>query len=243
MKTIPAVNRLPAQGGSLCFIDPALSRHFASAPVLRLRQDPRIPGGNEFNYEEVVRNFKWEVPERFNFSRDVIDKFAKEAGERQALWYVGEEGEEVKFSYKELSDASQKAAAVVESLGLRKAVCILPKVPEWWLINLGTIRAGVILLPGTTQLTDRDIEGRLLSSGADALICDLETASKVDNLNLEHTSLKTKVVVGGTKDGWIDWGQLYDQVILETLQILASHQSSWTSPGAFLSHGCKLSQG
>ena len=83
MRAIPGVNRLPAQGGSLCFIDPALSRHFASAPVLRLRQDPRIPGGNEFNYEEVVRNFKWEVPERFNFSRDVIDKFAKEAGERQ----------------------------------------------------------------------------------------------------------------------------------------------------------------
>ena len=42
--------------------------------------------------------------------------------------YIGEEGEEVKFSYKELSEASQKAATVVESLGLQKAVCILPKV-------------------------------------------------------------------------------------------------------------------
>jgi len=184
---------------------------FASSAVLPLRQDPRIPGGNEFNYEEVARNFKWEVPERFNFSRDVIDKIASEAGERPALWYIGEEGEEVKFSYKELSEASQKAATVVESLGLQKAVCILPKVPEWWLINLGTIRAGVVLLPGTTQLTDRDIEGRLLSSGADALICDVETAAKVDNLNLDHTSLKTRVVVGGARSGWIDWGQLYDQ--------------------------------
>jgi len=191
--------------------NPTLSNNFASSTVLQLRQDPRIPGGNEFNYEEVVKNFKWEVPERFNFSRDVIDKIAKEAGERPALWYIGEEGEEVKFSYKELSEASQKAATVVESLGLQKAVCILPKVPEWWLINLGTIRAGVVLLPGTTQLTDRDIEGRLLSSGADALICDMETAAKVDNLNLDHTSLKTKVVVGGTRPGWIDWGQLYDQ--------------------------------
>ena len=42
--------------------------------------------------------------------------------------YIGEEGEEVKYSYKELSEASQKAATVVESLGLQKAVCILPKV-------------------------------------------------------------------------------------------------------------------
>ena len=42
--------------------------------------------------------------------------------------YIGEKGEEVKYSYKELSEASQKAATVVESLGLQKAVCILPKV-------------------------------------------------------------------------------------------------------------------
>ena len=62
------------------------ANHLASSAVLQLRQDPRIPGGNEFNYEEVVKNFKWEVPERFNFSRDVIDKIASEAGERPALW-------------------------------------------------------------------------------------------------------------------------------------------------------------
>ena len=66
--------------------NPTPSNNFASSTVLQLRQDPRIPGGNEFNYEEVVKNFKWEVPERFNFSRDVIDKIAKEAGERPALW-------------------------------------------------------------------------------------------------------------------------------------------------------------
>ena len=62
------------------------ANNFASSAALHLRQDPRIPGGNEFNYEEVARNFKWEVPERFNFSRDVIDKIASEAGERPALW-------------------------------------------------------------------------------------------------------------------------------------------------------------
>ena len=33
-------------------------------------------------------------------------------------------------------------------------------------------------------------------------------------MNLEHTSLKTRVVVGGTRPGWIDWGQLYEQVTL-----------------------------
>ena len=67
-------------------VNPTWAQHIASSAVLQLRQDPRIPGGNEFHYEEVARNFKWEVPERFNFSRDVIDKIAGEAGERPALW-------------------------------------------------------------------------------------------------------------------------------------------------------------
>ena len=72
----------------LRLVNPTVAKHIASSAVQRLRQDPRIPGGNEFNYEEVVRSFQWEVPEKFNFSRDVIDKFAREAGERPALWYT-----------------------------------------------------------------------------------------------------------------------------------------------------------
>ena len=37
-------------------------------------------------------------------------------------------------------------------LGVKKAMCILPRVPEWWIINLATMRQNVVLLPGTTQL-------------------------------------------------------------------------------------------
>lgn len=36
--------------------------------------------GNDFQYEEVMKNFSWEIPEYWNFSRDVIDKFASSAG-------------------------------------------------------------------------------------------------------------------------------------------------------------------
>jgi len=170
----------------------------------------------------VVRSFKWEVPEYFNFSRDVIDKFAAENGSGLALWHVsgaggdGAEPLQTTWTFSELSSASQRAATVLEGLGVQRAVCILPKVPEWWLINLGTIRAGCVLLPGTTQLTARDIEGRLLSSKADAIICDPSTAAKVDRLNMVHKDLKTRIVVGGRAaswlaPGWVDWDELYLQ--------------------------------
>jgi hypothetical protein len=38
--------------------------------------DPSLPAAGFVNYEEGVKDFKLEVPKYFNFSRDVIDKWA-----------------------------------------------------------------------------------------------------------------------------------------------------------------------
>ena len=94
------------------------------------------------------------------------------------LWYVGDEGER-KFSFEELSAASQKAANILQSLGVTRVACFLPRLPEWWIINLATIRAKVTLLPGTTQLQTKDILGRITSSQADCIIASPEVAAKV----------------------------------------------------------------
>eukprot|EP00092_Neocalanus_flemingeri_P012131 GFUD01013079.1.p1 GENE.GFUD01013079.1~~GFUD01013079.1.p1 ORF type:complete len:591 (+),score=144.42 GFUD01013079.1:69-1841(+) len=188
------------------------TRNIQSTTSLSIRQNPKeFPIGNDFSYEEVVKNFKWDVPEYFNFSRDVIDKFAETDGDRIALWFTSKEPEnELKLSFQELSVASQKAANAIASLEVKKAVCILPKVPDWWLLNLATIRANVVLLPGTTQLQEKDIEGRLVSSKADCIIADPETAWKVDQLDKSLFSLKAKIIVGGKRDGWLSWDQLYE---------------------------------
>jgi len=182
-----------------------------SVPLL-IRQNPReFAVGNDFSYEEVVKNFKWNVPEYFNFSKDVIDKFAETDGDRTALWYATSKPEqELKLSFKELSKASQKAANAITSLEVKKAICILPKIPDWWLLNIATIRAGVVLLPGTTQLQEKDIAGRLAASNADCIIADPETAWKVDQLDQSPFKLKAKIIVGGERSGWLNWNQLYD---------------------------------
>jgi len=187
-------------------------RNIQCSTQLLIRQNPKeFPLGNDFSYEEIVKNFNWDVPEYFNFSSDVMDKFAETDGDRTALWFTSSSGaQEVKLSFKDLSVASQKAANAIESLGVKKAVCILPKVPEWWLLNLATIRANVILLPGTTQLQGKDIEGRLISSLADCIIADPEAAWKVDQLDQSLFKLKAKIIVGGARDGWLSWDQLYE---------------------------------
>lgn len=63
-----------------------------------------------------------------------------------ALWWVSEQGTQVKWSFEELALESKKAATLLsERGGLRqgdRVVVILPRIPEWWLLNLACIRTG-----------------------------------------------------------------------------------------------------
>ena len=38
--------------------------------------------GNDYHYEEVYKNFRWEIPEQFNFTADVIDQLATSAEDK-----------------------------------------------------------------------------------------------------------------------------------------------------------------
>jgi len=162
--------------------------------------------GNEYNYEELIKDFKWNVPDHFNFSVDVIEKYARDSGDRKALWFIQPDGQDLHYTYSQLDRITQKGANVFRELGVKKAVCILPKVPEWWIINLATIRQNVVLLPGPTQLREKDISWRMEASGADCIIADLETSDKVDRLSAD---IKHKILVGvGVKVGWLSWKDL-----------------------------------
>lgn len=33
---------------------------------------------NDFHYDSVYKNFKWNIPKNFNFAQDIIDKYAKD---------------------------------------------------------------------------------------------------------------------------------------------------------------------
>jgi len=166
--------------------------------------------GNQFNYEELYKDFKWSVPEFFNFTGDVIDKYAVDSADKVGLWFVNADEEEQKYTYRDLSEASARGANVFKSLGVKSALCILPRVPEWWIINLATIRQDVVLLPGTTQLRERDILARLQASKAECIIADSENAEKFNKISGE-VNVRIKILVSDneSKEGWINWRDIY----------------------------------
>ncbi|MFZ4696168.1 MAG: AMP-binding protein, partial [Verrucomicrobiia bacterium] len=75
-----------------------------------------------------------EAPALYNFSADVIDRWARERPDAPALWWLDVEGgAERRFTFRELAEASRRAANVFRAGGVRRGdpvLVILPRVPQ-----------------------------------------------------------------------------------------------------------------
>ncbi|XP_027539430.1 acyl-coenzyme A synthetase ACSM4, mitochondrial-like isoform X3 [Neopelma chrysocephalum] len=172
---------------------------------------------NFSDYEAIGRCEK-QVPEYFNFASDVLDKWSQIEKERKgpsnpALWWINGKGDEIKWSFGELGFLSQKVANVLSGpCSLQRGdrvLVILPRIPEWWLLNVACMRTGVIFIPGTTQLTAQDICYRLLASKAKCIITTDALAPAVDSVASKCQFLKTKLIVSeSSRAEWLNFSDL-----------------------------------
>ncbi|XP_024416282.1 acyl-coenzyme A synthetase ACSM2B, mitochondrial [Desmodus rotundus] len=172
-------------------------------------------------HTKQLASLQWghqEVPAKFNFASDVMDYWAgmEKAGNRPldpALWWVSGDGDEVRWNFSQLSELSQQVANVLSgACGLQRGdrvAVVLPRVPEWWLVTLGCMRAGLVFMPGTIQLKAKDILYRLQVSKARAIVAGDEVAQAVDTVAPDCPSLKTKILVSEkSQDGWLEFKTL-----------------------------------
>ncbi|XP_048465544.1 acyl-coenzyme A synthetase ACSM3, mitochondrial isoform X2 [Rhincodon typus] len=174
---------------------------------------------NFTDYESIKQQYKPQVPEYFNFASDILDKWSEmeKVGNRcsnPAFWWLSEHGQEVKWSFQDLAIYSKKVANVLSDacdLQLKdRVLVILPRVPEWWLINIACIRTGTVLITGTTQLTATDILHRLQASKAKCIITDDNVADAVESVTSKCPSLKAKVTISHTqREGWMNFQDLF----------------------------------
>src|SRR6185437_14165293 len=102
-----------------------------------------------------------------------------------AIHWVGPGGAERQLTFAELRADANRLAAALRRLGVapsERAVVVLPRIPEWQIAMIGLLRAGVVALPGTTQLQPKDLAYRIRESATAIIICDTSTAARVDTV-------------------------------------------------------------
>lgn len=157
------------------------------------------------DYEKAYRDFVWQVPERFNFGFDIVDRFAADQG-RLALLYVDEELREQRYTFDHFRASSNKFGNLLKQLGLARGdrvMVMLARIPEWQTVMLGVLKIGTVAIPSTTLLRPKDIEYRLNAAEARAIVTDPENAEKIESVADRCKSLEHLILVGGKRRGWI----------------------------------------
>jgi acyl-coenzyme A synthetase/AMP-(fatty) acid ligase len=162
---------------------------------------------NMTDYEETRRTFRLEVPERFNYTLDVVQAQAEGDPGKLALVAIEPDGHTAhRYTFGEIAAGAHRAAHLLQSLGVEKGDRVfvqVPRVVQWYEVLLGCFEIGAVPMPGTTLLMPKDIGYRVGVADATVAVTDAEGAGRVDAADCP--TLRVKLIVGDDRQGWTRW--------------------------------------
>jgi len=135
---------------------------------------------NMSHYDQSYRDFKWELPPTFNFGTDVVDRYAREADGPALIW-ANAAGEEIRLSYSDISQLTDRFASVLTRRGIRRGdrvLIMLPRIPDWQIAMVGCLKIGAIPIPSVEMLTRKDINYRVRHADVRAVVARAEHVEK-----------------------------------------------------------------
>lgn len=158
------------------------------------------------DYETAYRDFNWPQFDRFNWARDWFDALAVEQPEVAALTIVEEDGEVNARTYAEMAERSRQVAGWLTEAGLQpgdRVLIVLGNTVPLWETMLGCIRAGAVMIPATTLLTDADLADRIERGGVRAVVTSSADTGRYAGI-ADHC---IRVAVGSPVEGWLDFDE------------------------------------
>ena len=162
----------------------------------------------------IPTKFNFKNTDRYNFAFDTVDAIADKYPDKTAMVHVSNDMTERIFTFRDIKRASNQCANYFKSLGIKRGdrvMLILKRHYQFWFSMIALHKLGAIAIPATNQLLTHDLEYRFETAGVSAIVCtaDGETSNYVDEAQKTSLTLKTKILVGGTKKGWHDFNEEY----------------------------------
>ncbi|WP_455668703.1 AMP-binding protein [Phocaeicola sp.] len=110
--------------------------------------------------EDFIKNLKIKVPENFNFGYDIVDAWAAEEPDKNALLWTNDKGEHHQYTYAELKKYTDMTASYFQSLGIGHGdmvMLVLKRRYEFWYSIIALHKLGAVVIPATHLLTKKDI--------------------------------------------------------------------------------------
>ena len=137
---------------------------------------------------------RWQIPDRFNFTRDVVEALARDP-KRRALTSLGKEGVIEHKNFLEIADGAAVWATTLREAGINpgdRVLVVAGTTVDWLEIVLGTLKAGAVVVPCMPNVTASVLE-RVVSSTDAALVVgarSLEHDDRADGLHAGRPPLR-----------------------------------------------------
>ncbi|MFC4329439.1 AMP-binding protein [Streptomyces andamanensis] len=160
------------------------------------------------DYTTACAGFEWPRPQQFNWALDWFDVIA-EGNDRTALHIAEEDGTEVRLSFAELSERSDRVANRLRARGVGaedRILVMLGNQAELWETALAAMKLRAVVIPATPLLGPADLRDRVERGRVRHVIARAEDTAKF----AEVPGAYTRIAVGGLpEEGWEPYEDAY----------------------------------
>ena len=163
---------------------------------------PVVPSSRD--YDANYRQFRWQVPARYNIGVDVCDRWADAEPGRLAILHVRPDGREDTITYGWLRETSNRLANVLRAHGIARGdrvAILLPQAPEVAAAHIAIYKLGAVALPIAILFGPDALSYRLQNSAAKALLTNAQGLAKIITVRSDAPDLTCVLSLDGDADG------------------------------------------
>lgn len=194
--------------------------------------DRFLPRTEFSSYEDFKENYTVNVPEYFNFGFDVVDAWAEQEEDKKALVWCDDHGNEEIFTFTDIKKLSNKTANYFKSIGIKKGdavLLVLRRRWEYWVCATALHKLGAILIPGSLQLTKKDLVYRSNAAKIKAIVCvnDNFVIEQVEAAQGETETLQYKLLINENREGWLNFNDCIEPMSEELEKPTGDDRTRW----------------
>lgn len=167
--------------------------------------------------KDAQTNYKLTYSDDFNFAYDVIDELGTTKPDKLAMVWISNEGEELRFTFRDMMIYSNKAANYFNYMGIKKGDTVMLTLKRsyfFWFCMLGLHKIGAIAVQATDMLKGKDYVYRCNVGKVKAVVItgDGKATEYFDEMQdqYDHPILKFVTKHKEAGEGWIDFEQGFE---------------------------------
>ncbi len=154
-----------------------------------------------------LKKIAFKNEDQYNFAYDTVDAIAAKTPDKLALLHLDVNKNERRFTYRDISLLSNRAANYFDSLGIKHGdtvMLVLKRHWQFWIASIALHKLGAVAIPATHMLVEHDFEYRYKAASVAAVVCtaDGETAMHAENAEKLVEQDIIKIIANGTREGW-----------------------------------------